>query len=108
MGTSDFYRVIEDMDEVADSLVVDTSGSGDAESLLLFLVMREGYALDDDLRKAIALKCRSDLSPRWAPDEIHAIDEVPRTLNGKKVEVPVKRILSRARCESGRQYGRHG
>ncbi len=94
MGTSDFYRVIEDMDEVADSLVVDTSGIGDAGSLLLFLVMKEGTALDDDLRKEIALKCRTELSPRWAPDEIHAIDEVPRTLNGKKVEVPVKRILS--------------
>ena len=94
MGTSDFYRVIEDMDEVADSLVVDTSGIGDAGSLLLFLVMNEGTALDDDLRKAIALKCRTELSPRWAPDEIHAIAEVPRTLNGKKVEVPVKRILS--------------
>ena len=94
MGTSDFYRVIEDMDEVVDSLVVDTSGIGDAGSLLLFLVMRDGISLDDDLRKAIALKCRTELSPRWAPDEVHAIAEVPRTLNGKKVEVPVKRILS--------------
>ena len=94
MGTSDFYRVIEDMEEVADSLVVDTSGIGDAGSLLLFLVMRDGISLDDGLRKAIALKCRTELSPRWAPDEVHAIAEVPRTLNGKKVEVPVKRILS--------------
>ena len=94
MGTSDFYRVIEDMDEVADSLVVDTSSRGDAGSLLLFVVTREGTVLDDDLRKAMALKCRGELSPRWAPDEIHAIDEVPRTLNGKKVEVPVKKILS--------------
>ena len=94
MGTSDYYRVIEDMDEVADSLVVDTSGIGDAGSLLLFLVMNEGFTLNDALRKAIALKCRTELSPRWPPDEIHAIDEVPRTLNGKKVEVPVKRILS--------------
>ncbi len=94
MGTSDYYRVIEEMDEVADSLVVDTSGVGDAGRLLLFLVMKEGFTLDDDLRKAIALKCRSELSPRWPPDEVHSIGEVPRTLNGKKVEVPVKRILS--------------
>ena len=94
MGTSDFYRVIEDMDEVADSLVVDTSGIGDAGSLLLFLVLNEDATLDVSLRKAIALKCRTELSPRWAPDEIHAIDEVPRTLNGKKLEVPVKPILS--------------
>ena len=78
------------------------------EDLLLFLVMNEGFTLDDDLRKAIALKCRTELSPRWPPDEIHAIDEVPRTLNGKKVEVPVKRILSGRDAESGRQYGRDG
>ncbi len=94
MGTSDYYRVIEEMDEVADSLVVDTSGIGDAGRLLLFLVMKEGFTLDDNLREAIALKCRTELSPRWPPDEVHAIDEVPRTMNGKKVEVPVKRILS--------------
>ena len=94
MGTSDFYRVIEDMDEVADSLVVDTSSRGDAGTLLLFVVTQEGTVLDDDLRKTMALKCRAELSPRWAPDEIHAIDEVPRTLNGKKVEVPVKKILA--------------
>ena len=61
---------------------------------MLFVVTREGTVLDDDLRKAMALKCRGELSPRWAPDEIHAIGEVPRTLNGKKVEVPVKKILS--------------
>ena len=108
MGTSDFYRVIEDMDEVADSLVVDTSSRGDAGSLLLFVVTREGTVLDDDLRKAMALKCRGELSPRWAPDEIHAIDEVPRTLNGKKVEVPVKKILSGWECGPGRQPRRHG
>ena len=69
-------------------------GSEMREDLLLFLVMNEGFTLDDDLRKAIALRCRTELSPRWPPDEIHVIDEVPRTLNGKKVEVPVKRILS--------------
>ena len=94
MGTSDFYRVIEDMDEVADSLVVDLALAGETGGLLLFVVLREGALLDDDLRKAMALKCRAELSPRWAPDEIHVIPEVPRTLNGKKVEVPVKRILS--------------
>ena len=94
MGTSDFYRVIEDMDEVADSLVVDLASPGESGGLLLFVVLREGALLDDDLRKAMALKCRAELSPRWAPDEIHEIQEVPRTLNGKKVEVPVKGILS--------------
>ncbi len=89
MGTSDFYRVVEEMDDVSDSLVVDTTGS-----LFLFVVTKDGRAMDDDLKAEIRLKCRTDLSPQWAPDEIHAIDEVPRTLNGKKVEVPVKEILS--------------
>jgi acetoacetyl-CoA synthetase len=94
MGTSDFYRVVEDMPEVLDSLVIDTSQLGTEGKLLLFVVLGEGHELDEGLRKRIASSIRSTLSPRHVPDEIHALSEVPRTLNGKKLEVPVKKILS--------------
>jgi acetoacetyl-CoA synthetase len=93
MGTSEFYQIAEEMDEVLDSLVVDTGRDGGEGRLLLFLVMHQGYGLDDDLRGRIGRKLRRELSPRHVPDEMHAIPEVPRTLNGKKMEVPVKRVL---------------
>ena len=94
MGTSEFYRVVEDLPEVLDSLVVDTSSLGGDGKLLLFVVTRDGTALDDALRARITSAIRKQLSPRHAPDAVHAIAEVPRTLNGKKLEVPVKRVLN--------------
>jgi acetoacetyl-CoA synthetase len=87
IGTSELYRVVEALPEVADSLVVDSG------RLLLFVVPVEGAAVDDPLRAKIGAALRAELSPRHVPDEIVAIEEVPRTLNGKKLEVPVKRIL---------------
>jgi acetoacetyl-CoA synthetase len=94
MGTAEFYRVVESLDEVADSLVVD-AGDGRGEGrLLLFLVLRPGTTLDRALTDRVRALVRSELSPRHVPDEIHAIEEVPRTLSGKKLEVPVKRILA--------------
>jgi acetoacetyl-CoA synthetase len=94
MGTAEFYRVVEGLDEVADSLVVDAGEAGAEGRLLLFLVLRPGVTLDDDLTGRIRAAIRSELSPRHVPDEIYAIEEVPRTLSGKKLEVPVKRILA--------------
>jgi acetoacetyl-CoA synthetase len=94
MGTAEFYRVVEGLDEVADSLVVDAGEAGAEGRLLLFLVLRPGVALDDDLAGRIRATLRTELSPRHVPDEIYAIEEVPRTLSGKKLEVPVKRILA--------------
>ena len=93
MGTSEFYRVVEDSPDVVDSLVIDTSAAGVEGRLLLFVVLSEGADLDavsGDLRTRI----RAELSPRHVPDEIRAIPEVPRTLNNKKCEVPVKRVLA--------------
>jgi acetoacetyl-CoA synthetase len=93
MGTSEFYRVVEEVPDVEDSLVIDTSAAGVEGKLLLFLVLRDGASIDDvsgELRQRI----RSQLSPRHVPDEIASIPEVPRTLNGKKCEVPVKRVLA--------------
>jgi len=94
MGTSEFYRVVEGLDEITDSLVVDVSEPGGEGRLLLFVVLRPGATLDNALVKAIRAVVRQELSPRHVPDEIHAIATVPRTLSGKKLEVPVKRILT--------------
>jgi acetoacetyl-CoA synthetase len=94
MGTAEFYRVVEGLDEVVDSLVVDASDPGGEGRLLLFVVLRPGVELDDGLRGRIRAAVRSDLSPRHVPDRIDAIAEVPRTLSGKKLEVPVKRVLT--------------
>jgi acetoacetyl-CoA synthetase len=94
MGTSEFYRVVEDLPEVIDSLVVDTGAFGTEGRLLLFVVLREGVTLDAPLTSRIKERLRRELSPRHVPDEIFAVAEVPRTLSGKKLEVPVKRILS--------------
>jgi acetoacetyl-CoA synthetase len=94
MGTAEFYRVVEGLDEVVDSLVVDVSDPGGEGRLLLFVVLRPWAELDGDLERRIRAAVRAELSPRHVPDRIKAIAEVPRTLSGKKLEVPVKRVLT--------------
>jgi acetoacetyl-CoA synthetase len=99
MGTSEFYRVVEDHPSVVDSLVIDTSAAGVEGRLLLFVVLGNGASLDDvstELRQRI----RTQLSPRHVPDDVIRIDAVPRTLNGKKCEIPVKRVLAGAPLDS--------
>jgi acetoacetyl-CoA synthetase len=93
LGTSEFYTVLEEVDEVLDSLVVHLEAD---DELLLFVQLRPGAELDDDLRARVAGALRSSLSPRHAPDSIVALPSIPRTLTGKKLELPVKRILSGA------------
>ena len=93
MGTSEIYRAVLDAEEVVDALVVDVPREGEENWMPLFVVLREGSELDDDLRKALARAIREACSPRHVPDEVLAIREVPRTLSGKVLEVPVKRIL---------------
>ncbi len=94
IGTAEFYGVVESLPEVADSLVVHLEdASGGPGELLLFIVPRDGRTLDDRLRRSIAEELRIALSPRHVPDEILAVPAIPRTLSGKKLEVPVKRIL---------------
>jgi acetoacetyl-CoA synthetase len=94
MGTAEFYRVVEGLDGVTDSLVVDAGEPGREGRLLLFVVLQPGAELDDGLRGRIRAALKADLSPRHVPDRIEAIAEVPRTLSGKKLEVPVKRVLA--------------
>ena len=88
MGTAEIYRAVLALPEILDALVVDVDGW-----MPLFVVLREGADLDDDLTKRIATRVREDCSPRHVPNEVHAIAEIPRTLSGKALEVPVKRIL---------------
>jgi acetoacetyl-CoA synthetase len=93
MGTSEIYRAVLAIDEVVDALVVDVPREGTDGWMPLFVVLREDAALDAELVKRIKTRVREDCSPRHVPNEIHAIAEVPRTLSGKVLEVPVKRIL---------------
>ena len=93
MGTSEIYRAVLSLDEVLDALVVDVPRPGTDGWMPLFVVLREGAELDDELRAEIARRIRESCSPRHVPDEVFAIPEVPRTLSNKLLEVPVKRIL---------------
>jgi acetoacetyl-CoA synthetase len=92
IGTAEFYAVVEAQPEVADSLVIHLDAGEDR--LVLFLALRDGEALTDALRERLTSELRSTLSPRHVPDEVIAVPSIPRTLSGKKLEVPVKRILT--------------
>ena len=98
LGTAEFYSVVEAFPEVADSLVVhiedQAEGGIGMGELLLFLVPSEGHRVDDEVKARIAGELRRSLSPRHVPDAIHTVSGIPRTLSGKKLEVPVKRILT--------------
>jgi acetoacetyl-CoA synthetase len=93
MGTAEIYSAVLALDEIRDALVVDVPQEGEESWLPLFVVLEDGVELDDDLVKAIRTRVREDCSPRHVPSDVIAIDEVPRTLSGKVLEVPVKRIL---------------
>jgi acetoacetyl-CoA synthetase len=93
MGTSEFYRVIERLPQVADSLVIDTGRLGQEGRLILYVVPAPGHELDEQTVAQIKTALRTELSPRHVPDEIHQVPGIPRTLSGKKLEVPVRRML---------------
>jgi acetoacetyl-CoA synthetase len=93
MGTSEIYRVIESLPEVLDSLVVDLEYLGRESYMPLFVVLRPGSVLDDSLTSRIKNNIRASLSARHVPDEIIVVQDIPRTLSGKKMELPVKKLL---------------
>jgi acetoacetyl-CoA synthetase len=94
LGTGEFYAVVEEIDEVLDSLVVHLEDrEGGPGELLLFVHLREGESLGEDLRARIGTALRGALSPRHVPDTVEAVPAIPRTMTGKKLELPVKRIL---------------
>jgi acetoacetyl-CoA synthetase len=93
MGTSEIYRAVQAVPDVLDALVVDVPRPGTEGWMPLFVVLREGIALDEELVGAIKQRIREQCSPRHVPNEVLEIEAVPRTLSGKVLEVPVKRIL---------------
>ena len=94
MGTAEIYRAVLSVPEVLDALVIDLPREGTDGWMPLFVVLAEGQSLTDELIATIRQRVREDCSPRHVPNEVRQIDEVPRTLSGKVLEVPVKRILT--------------
>lgn len=94
LGTRDYYDLVESLDEIENSLVIDTSELGKQGALVLFVVLADGRTLDASLEARLVDLIRSQLSPRHRPDVIRQIREVPTTLTGKKLEIPVKRLLA--------------
>ncbi|MGJ5178859.1 acetoacetate--CoA ligase [Bradyrhizobium oligotrophicum] len=93
MGTSELYSAIEALPEILDSLAVDLEYLGRDSYMPLFVVLRDGVALDAAMKRKINMAIESGLSRRFVPDEIFAVDEIPRTLSGKKQELPIKKLL---------------
>ncbi|MGA3157895.1 MAG: acetoacetate--CoA ligase [Steroidobacteraceae bacterium] len=93
MGTAELYRAVETLDEITDSLAVDLEYLGRDSWMALFIVLRHGHKLDDGLKDRLRSAIRVALSPRHVPDEIFAAPQVPKTLTGKKLEVPIKKLL---------------
>jgi acetoacetyl-CoA synthetase len=93
MGTSELYSAVEALPEVLDSMVVDLEYLGRASYMPLFVVLRPGVALDEAMKSRIAGAVKTALSPRFVPDEVFQVAEIPRTLSGKKQELPVKKLL---------------
>src|ERR1700722_2857221 len=105
MGTSEIYRAVLDVPEVLDALVVDLPREGTDGWMPLFVVLTDGATLDDELAAEIRRRIRDDCSPRHVPNEIRQIEAVPRTLSGKVLEVPVKRILTGTPAEQAASRG---
>lgn len=93
IGSSDIYRAVETLDEVVDSLVIDLELLNQTKSLYLFVVLKESIELNEELQAKIKEKIKNIVSPKFVPDKIFAIDDVPKTINGKKLEVPIRKIL---------------
>jgi acetoacetyl-CoA synthetase len=105
MGSGEFYRVVEQVPEVVDSLVVEDGPDATSARLLLFVVLEPGRQLDDSLQRTLRTAIRTAISPRHIPDAIIQTPSLPRTLNGKKLEVPVKRLLSGTPIETAVSLG---
>jgi acetoacetyl-CoA synthetase len=93
MGTSEIYSAVEKLPLIQDSLIVDIQSNGDQSIMPLFVVLKEGAELNDELLKDIKRVIREECSPRHIPSDIVQVEAIPRTINGKKLEVPIKKIL---------------
>lgn len=99
IGTAEIYRIVEEMDEIADSIVVGKKFNGD-EKIVLFVVLRENVKLNKSLKDAIKMELRQKATPRHVPSEIYKVKEIPRTISGKKVEIAVLKILNGEEVEN--------
>jgi acetoacetyl-CoA synthetase len=93
MGTSELYSAVEALPEVMDSMVVDLEYLGRESYMPLFVVLRDGLVLDDGMRTKLVDAIKTALSPRFVPNDIFQVAEIPRTLSGKKQELPIKKLL---------------
>lgn len=93
MGTSEIYRAVESLDEVLESLIIDLELMGRKSFMPLFVVLQPGASLDEELKEKIKNEIRQKVSPRFVPDEIYQVEQIPKTLNGKKMEIPIRKLL---------------
>jgi acetoacetyl-CoA synthetase len=93
IGSAEIYRCVERLDEVADSLILCIETPGGGFYMPLFVKLAAGLELDEEMKKLIVQRLRTECSPRHVPDEIHAVPDIPYTLSAKKMEVPVRRIM---------------
>lgn len=93
LGTSEIYRVIDAHEAVVDSLVIDLEHLGRNSFLALFVVLQDGVKLDETLKSALKTTVKQEVSPRFQPNEVYEVKQIPKTLSGKKMEVPIRKIL---------------
>jgi len=105
MGTSEFYEVLDAIPEISDSIVIDTGFQLKDGKILLFVQLQNGLAINPSMKLAIISKIKSDLSSRYIPNSIFQVPEIPTTLNGKKLEIPIKKILNGTDVEKAVNLG---
>ena len=105
MGTSEFYEVLDAIPEISDSIVIDTGFQLKDGKILLFVQLQNGLAINPSMKLAIISKIKSDLSSRYIPNSIFQVSEIPTTLNGKKLEIPIKKILNGTDVEKAVNLG---
>jgi acetoacetyl-CoA synthetase len=99
IGTAEIYRIVEEIEEIVDSIAVGKKINGD-EKIILFIVLSENAALDEKLRNKIKLALKEKATPRHVPSDIIEVNDIPRTISGKKVEIAVSKILNGEEVEN--------
>jgi len=105
LGSSEIYAVVENLPEIADSLIIGVEQPDGGYYMPLFVVLSDSKTMDDSLQARIKDTLRSTLSPRHVPDEVIAVPAIPRTLSGKKMEVPVKKLFQGTPLEKAANVG---
>ena len=105
MGTSEFYEVLDAVPEIMDSIVIDTGFELKDGKILLFVQLQNGLKINPSMKLEIISKIKSDLSPRYIPNSIFQVSQIPTTLNGKKLEIPIKKILNGSDIEEAVNLG---